>query len=467
VVRRRWSFLVLLLLAGCGPSLPGTLVGESAHFRLFVDPDLDPGTFSAAGKVQPALGALETDWADKQTMLQMPEGKQKIDYHLLTSQHLSDACGFPEFESSPYVSVDQAGCEATGTLQVAAAYLPHQHELIHAYMDLITSGTLSVPLVVEGTAQSIGCGTTTGTDLAYDVPWQQAMSESAEDPAQDAYSEGGLLARYLIRTQGIDAWVRYYRQAPQRRDPALFAENFSAFWNMSIDDVWTAMHVVQPGAASTDETICPCALSALPTDGQPIPSDVTHPYWPIGDTQGASLGMTGPGVPTAIRVHDCAGVGPVLRTDDTVINDPANLPDATVAIVQLADGRSHYVLAPIATASVGGYLAGSCAGTTPYALPADFLSGQGDVSLLFSPMPAQDVRVYLQLQMPFAAQITPVGVGICDNCDDFTPGPCAFLPLPSPSPFAAGPLDVAVLPSQLPQGFATPYGTGTILHFTN
>ena len=101
--------------------------------------------------------------------------------------------------------------------------------------------------------------------------------EVAGDTRADVYSEGGLFARYLIRTQGIDAFVRYYRQAPSCRDPALFAANFSAFWNMTVDDVWAAMHVVQPGAASTDDAICPCSLPALPTDGQPIPSGRSPP----------------------------------------------------------------------------------------------------------------------------------------------------------------------------------------------
>ena len=143
---------------------------------------------------------------------------------------------------------------------------------------------------------------------------------------------------------------------------------------MTVDDVWAAMHVVQPGAASTDDSICPCSLSALPTDGQPIPSDVAHPYWTIGDTQGASIGVTAPGG-KPILVRDCEGVTAVL-TVDPGFNTP-QIADANVAIIQLADGRPHYITATISSASAGDYLADSCAGPTPYALPADFLSGPG------------------------------------------------------------------------------------------
>ena len=76
--------------------------------------------------------------------------------------------------------------------------------------------------------------------MSQNVPtWQQAVASD-----DYAYGQGGLFVRYLIRTQGIDAFVRYYRQAPGRHDPALFAANFAAFWNMSMDDAWAAMHVV-------------------------------------------------------------------------------------------------------------------------------------------------------------------------------------------------------------------------------
>jgi hypothetical protein len=49
---RRLATLTLALVAGCGtpviPEISGTLVGESAHFRLFVDPDFDSSICRAA-----------------------------------------------------------------------------------------------------------------------------------------------------------------------------------------------------------------------------------------------------------------------------------------------------------------------------------------------------------------------------------------------------------------------------------
>jgi len=462
--KRPSSCVFFVLIAGCSPSLPGILVGESAHFRLFIDPDLDLSSLAPSQQGQQGLDALETDWADKQTMLKMPEGKQKIDYHLMTGGHIADDCDFTEFVGSD----TSAGCELGGTLQIATGYLPHQHELIHAYMELVAPDAVPVPLLVEGTAQSIGCNTQAGTDLTYDVPWQQAVMEVATDRPADVYVEGGLFARYLIRTQGIDAFVRYYQQAPGRRDPALFAVNFSAFWNMTVDDVWTAMHVVNPGAATTDEAICPCSLSALPTDGQPIPFDVAHPYWTVGDTGGASIAMTAPGG-EAVIIEDCEGVTPTLLTSNAGFPpDTPDIADANVAIAQLTDGRSHYLLTPISTASTGQYLADNCAATTPYALPADFLSGPGNLWVLVTPVSTEPVTTYLQLQVPFAAQVTEAGgVGICDSCV-FNQGSCHGpfgLSPGSTSTVAPGPLNVEVVfPS--PQALTTMYGFGSVLQFT-
>jgi hypothetical protein len=121
-------------------------VGESAHFRLFVVPDFDNRYIPADLQGSAGLDALETDWADKQTMLKMPEGERKIDYHLLTSDQINAGC-----------LEKVGGCEVTGTLQIATNLVPDQHALMHAYMELVAPGANPVPFVVEGAAQAIGC----------------------------------------------------------------------------------------------------------------------------------------------------------------------------------------------------------------------------------------------------------------------------------------------------------------------
>jgi hypothetical protein len=449
------------LAAGCGPPpMPGVLVGESAHFRLFVDPNFDLAPPAAYMQGAEGLAALETDWADKRTMLGMPEGR-KIDYHLLGVDHIASSC---EGRS-------EVGCEAFGYLEIAAPYLPYQHELMHAYMELLAPGGLPIPLLAEGAAQSIGCDTEAETDLTYIVPWQQAVTETSADTFEDIYGEGGVLARYLIRTKGVEAFIRYYRQAPQRRDPALFAENFFDFWNMSIDDVWAAMHVVPAGAATTDESICPCSLPALPIDGEPIANDLdTNPYWTLPNAPGGSVGLTagsrpkGPSPSSSsddgkLIFQDCLGTAPLFG-------------GSSAAVIQLpSDGRQRYLQSPIASSTVvADYLSETCAGTVPFQLPAGFWdAGQSVLQTIARQTTAAALAMYLQIQVPSATQVSTYGPAdeICDSCA-FDQGPCQ--PLPSTtggttagttgaalgpiSPVAPGPLYLKLtFPSLGPGGF--------------
>ena len=87
-------------------------------------------------------------------MLKMPEGKSKIDYHLMTHEQAVAAC-------------NQLGdsCELGATLQIATDVLPFQHELIHSYMELVAPGAEPIPFIGEGTAQAIGCYGPVGVEV--------------------------------------------------------------------------------------------------------------------------------------------------------------------------------------------------------------------------------------------------------------------------------------------------------------
>ncbi|HEX3901206.1 MAG TPA: hypothetical protein VH853_00040 [Polyangia bacterium] len=396
---RPCALLLLLAASACGRSVPGVLVGETAHFRLYVDPAVDPSSVPSYMLGDDGLAALETDWADKQSMLGMPEGP-KIDYHLLSLGSIAGACG----------SADDEGCEWEGSLEIDAISLPNQHELMHAYMALLSSGYFPLPLIAEGTAQAIGCNRADGWPFFNEMSWEQAVMEV---PAADeeVYGQGGLLTRYLIRTQGIDAFVRYYRQAPAQRDPALFAANFAAFWNMSIDDVWAAVHTIPPASDGTDQTICPCSLPPLPTDGQPIPNDqATAPYWTLPDTMGDPLALASS---TGLSVWECQG---------------ALNPGGEVVLFQPPpDGRRRYVTNPIDSATVGPYLTDSCTASAPIAIPAPLPIGSGSF-LQVSAAQATNVptEAYLQIQAPVAVHLqvlieTPSSTQLTEVCDS-----CAF-----------------------------------------
>ena len=401
-------------------------------------------------------------------MLKMPEGRPKIDYHLVAPGHVDAACQ----------GQAESGCELGDKLQIAASTLPYQHELIHAYLALVAPGVPPLPLLVEGTAESIRCqgrpdALTRGAYLPEQVPWQQVVTESASDSRHDVYSEGGLLARYLIRTRGIDAFLRYYRQAPERRDPALFAQNFLTFWNMSIDDVWAAMHVIGPGAAETDAPICPCSLPVLAADGESLDNNqATHPYWVLPDAGGASFALTAPSG-QAFSFSECDGVAPYFESNFSTLQtapDAVPLPDAAVAIVQPpADGRRRYTVTPVSTASIGQYIADDCSGGVPYQLPRDFLKGWGELSIIVDQTSLGAVTKYVQVQMPGigVANLGP-DMDVCDSCA-FGQGTCVSAPSPG-GPYTVvqpGPVNVQWRVPATGQTAAFPDPAGGWIQFTN
>ncbi len=209
-----------LAAVGCGGNPPAVFVGESQHFRLYVDPALMPLPAAFAG--DNALAALETQWSDVATMLDMPDGK--IIYYWYTPEHV----GMPA--ATPGRRMHEGS-----DMEIDAPLLPDAHELNHAYTYL-RSPRRPIPFLAEGMAEAIGCGREQPLPAAPNADWRTAAAGVA---SADVYGEGGLLVRHLIRTQGIDAFLRYYEQSPERRDPALFGANFESFWGMPLDDVWT------------------------------------------------------------------------------------------------------------------------------------------------------------------------------------------------------------------------------------
>ena len=225
------------------------LVGESEHFRLYVDPD---ATVPAGLDGMNALVALETEWADVHTMLQMPDGK--ITYYWLSPEHVAAACG----------EADEGACTWEQSLEIDSPTLPNPHELNHAYAYL-RKQRKPIPFLAEGIAEAIACG----ADFAEEHrrrPLGGVVAEQAT--SDDVYDQGGAFVRYLIRKYGVEAFLSYYEQSPEQRDPALFAANFQSFWNARDGRHWTAIHTVPPGELWTAETkICPCSLPPLEAAG--------------------------------------------------------------------------------------------------------------------------------------------------------------------------------------------------------
>jgi hypothetical protein len=375
-----------LLAAACGRP-PAAFVGESTHFRLYVDPDLMPLPAAFAG--EGALAALETQWADVSTMLHMPDGK--ITYYWYSADHVGDGCG----------DIHEGGCMKEGDMEIDAPTLPDAHELNHAYTYLRARRD-PIPFLAEGMAEAIGCGAETPARALRDDGWRVGVA--ALPPSDQVYGQGGLFVRSLIRTYGIDEFLRYYEQSPERRDPALFGANFESFWGMRLDDVWAAANA-EPAYGEADEKICPCSLPPLVPGVEPVNDPARAPYWTVPAGADETLAITTPvGQPGSIR--HCAGALQGMT--------------GRMMLARFGSSAGWYVPGPLAATAVGRFASDACADAEPYQLPPDFNSSFNWLNVT---VPAEAVRtIYLAIDFPSAAKI--VGAQeICDSCA-FDQGSC-------------------------------------------
>ena len=376
---------------GCGRSQPAArFVGESEHFRLYVDRDLTVGPELDG---ENGLAALETAWSDARTMLKMPDGK--ITYYWLTDEHIPSACGTPE----------EGACFWDDNLEIDAATLPNAHELNHAYMHL-RNRRRPIPFLAEGIADAIGCELQSPMNVD-DIPWQPLVASTR---SLDLYIQGAAFVRHLIRGFGIDEFMRYYEQSPERRDPALFAANFAGFWGRTVDEIWTEIHDHPISEAfSGDAKICPCSLPPIPTDGAVVTDRARAPYWTLPALAGQTLALTGGGGLDKVSVQDCGGVQPPIRAKGLLARF-----DETTA--------PRYILPPVASATVGPYLSDDCAATAPYTIGPVFMSGH--YLYVATSLPAsQTETVYLQLTTAFPWPVMSGLDAICDSCG-FDPDAC-------------------------------------------
>lgn len=374
------------IATGCSGDPPTSFVGESAHFRLYVDPDLLPLPYGFSD--DDALAALETEWADVGTMLKMPDGK--ITYRWYTSAHAADACGPGE-----------GGCTKEAELEVDAPTLPNEHELNHAYAYL-RAQRRPIPLLAEGLAEAIACDGQVQVAGAADWRSMVASLSSAE-----VESQGGLFVRTLIRTYGIDAFLRYYEQSPERRDPALFGANFAQFWGASVDDVWAQAH--DPATAGADSKICPCSLPAL-VPGAPVVTDRARvPYWTVpADLGGQTLALTA--APRGqIGIADCSGAqGPLSGSS---------------VLAQIDGSAGWFVRGPLAATSLDGFVSDDCASAVPYPLAADSVGRQSFLTVVV-PVSKRRSTVFVAVDIDAAGRVYEGPQEVCATCA-FDQGTCA------------------------------------------
>jgi hypothetical protein len=318
-------------------------------------------------------------------MLRMPEGK-KIEYHWVSDDHIQAACG----------DLYESGCTWEDTLEIDAPSLPDAHELNHAYAYLLAPRH-PIPFLAEGFAEAIACdGQEQGAGIGAD--WRSLVASLSSDEVQ---SQGGLFVRWLIRTHGVDAFLRYYEQSPERRDPALFGANFESFWGSSMDDAWGQAH---GGVYSGyDNKICPCSLPALVPGGTMVSDPARAPYWTVpADLGGQTLAVS------KGHLLDCAGFARTYPGD--------------VVLARLDSGKGWYLRGPQATASLDHFISEDCASAVSYPIEADPAAGLSFFTVM---VPAASVSspVYLAIDVSAAAKVDSSPRAICDSCA-FDPATC-------------------------------------------
>jgi hypothetical protein len=385
--------------AACTDRPPAVFVGESTHFRLYVDPALMPVPDAFAG--ENGLAALETEWSDVATLLKMPDGK--IAYYWYAPQHIAAACN----------DGAEGGCTKEDDLEIDAPLLPDAHELNHAYTYL-RAPRRPIPFLAEGIAEAIGCGDEAPIEAVVAEDWRQAVVGVRSN---DVYGLGGLFVRGLIRRYGIDELLRYYEQSPERRDPALFAANFASFWGVTVDEVWEDFTNVVSTVPRVDQKICPCSLPAVPL-GSGIANDPARaPYWTLPELGDDSIALTATKY-GQVSLRSCAG-------DESAFMGKG-------VLARLDSSAGWYVPAPVAAAAVGNFLSDTCADLDHYPVSPDVLVGNPFIAVTIPATKAS--TIYVAIDVPFPVEMNVSGPrAICDSCD-FDEQSCEPLTSTIPAP---------------------------------
>jgi hypothetical protein len=387
--------LVAVALPACGgDAIPARLVGQSEHFRLWIDNDL---TLPEGTTADMPLSALESNWTDMRTFFETPDAV--IDYYWLAPANIHAVCRDAHADGCQYDHV-----------VVANTPWPDHHELNHAYAALLRPSHLA-PFLLEGIASALGCSQQQWPlDGQLDVPWRLAVAADYDGPPS-IYTQGARFVHHLVTTEGVAAFMRYYVQAPGVSDPDVFAANFATFWSRSLDDVWAEMLNTPSVRLSSREIwpICPCSLPSMILDGA-VHSDLYHnAYWRIPDLGGDTAALTLPSTQNAL--HDCAAeTTSVLGAGD----------EFTTFLARLTS--RHYVGAYPLQGRRGQFLAEACEATEPYDLPGDQPSGA--LGIIATPQEGVPLTLYVQLRTSVPRRIWSdrSWISVCSSCSFDGPG---------------------------------------------
>lgn len=232
---------LVALVAACAPDLPNDQVLTSAHFRYharktaIVDPTI--------------LDRLEArrEEFDARFGIESPF----VDYYLFDDR--------PDLAAnSPCPGRDcTAGAPSGSSIFTTAAL--HEHELVHGFL-----GGAGYPamVVAEGIAQHVACVQPHWASTRLPASWPEAVRVGNDSGS--AYNFGQRLSAWMLATRGPTAFISFYGESLQTRDPALFALQFESFWRRRLSEV-----AEEVNDARFEGSSCTCTAPALPDGGAP------------------------------------------------------------------------------------------------------------------------------------------------------------------------------------------------------
>jgi hypothetical protein len=396
--RRVW--LVLLFGTGAGCEAPG-LGGEPPREVRWESPHFEYYTRAGETWACPAaLDVLEQNFAALESYLGFawPSGNRVTYNKYLDKQDYQAHAPCPE---------DSGGCAYDSTVESPRTF--DQHELVHAYV--APSGNPPA-LFKEGLATALACHPSfSGSTI---IPWQDALAVDQPIEELGVYATGSVMAHYLLREYGGEAFMQLYRSLGNRAGAEAVDKAMQETLGVSADAVWQ----MAQAEALDCLPIWPCSREALPLDGSTV---VVEPRCGL-TTDARTLALPAEGnlafvTDGALDLASCldgrgTSVYPLLSGDASLLT-LMPLSAGRYFVEYSAVAGMQIAVRTLAMPSVGT----DCESLAPYSIGADEYS---EIAILAPPeTDAWTVRLHFEgsHRLRLYAQPGDARLTICPDCD--------------------------------------------------
>jgi len=232
---------------------------------------------------------------------------------------------------------------------------------------------------------------------------------------------GLLFVKTLIEMKGVDAFFKYYSQAPEGEGKDLFKRNYEAYWGTSLDEDWKIVTKKNYGSDGVKTKLsicfplCACNQPSLPAFKTEVAYEpLRHPYWRLPDVGNRTISLDSA---KELLVADCSQRITRVHTYGRVL-------------AKVGDG--HFVKYLQGEISVGNYLADECDEVDELEYP---LEDRYQMGLVTRPTWPDAMVIFLKVKIPTAGSLIVYSdsedVTLCPTCQGMDGPGCT--PIPSSS----------------------------------